>query len=74
MLYNFNYAKLVGAICDKGFSSSNVAETLGISEQLYLLKLCNQEEFSMREIQVLTEEILEASPEVIPEYFFRLQI
>lgn len=73
-MYNFNYAKLVGAICDKGLSSSNVAETLGIPEHLFLLKLCNREEFSMHEIQVLTEEILKISPEVIPEYFFQLQV
>ncbi|MCB6994499.1 hypothetical protein LI177_13510 [bacterium 210820-DFI.6.37] len=70
MLYNFNYAKLVNALCAKGFSSSQVAEILGIPERLYLLKLCNQEEFSMDEIRVLSEQILELSPDAISEYFF----
>lgn len=70
MLYDFNYEKLVNVICEKGFTGRDVAEILGISEQLYLLKLCNKEEFTMEEIQVLAEKVLKIPPETIPEYFF----
>lgn len=70
MLYEFDYEKLVRLVCSKGFSSSDVAEILGISERMYLLKLCNKEEFTMDEIRVLAEKVLEIEPETIPEYFF----
>lgn len=70
MLYNFNYERLINAVSDKGLSSSETAERLGISENLYLLKLCNQEEFTMGEIRVFAEQILKISPEEIPDYFF----
>lgn len=70
MLYEFDYEKLVRVVCSKGFSSSDVAEILGISERMYLLKLCNKEEFTMDEIRVLAEKVLEIEPETIPEYFF----
>ncbi len=71
MLYDFNYEKLVNAVCDKGYTGCDVADILGISEKLYLLKLCNKEEFTMDEIRVLAEKVLEIPPEMIPEYFFR---
>lgn len=74
MLYEFDYEKLVRVVCSKGFSSSDVAEILGISERMYLLKLCNKEEFTMDEIRVLAEKVLEIEPETIPEYFFRRMI
>lgn len=70
MLYDFNYERLVNAISDKGLTSKDVADQLKISERLYLLKLCNHEEFTMGEIQVFAEQILEISPEEIPDYFF----
>ena len=70
MLYDFNYERLINAVYDKGLSSSETAERLGISEKLYLLKLCNREEFTMGEIQVFAEKILEISPEEIPDYFY----
>ena len=49
MLYDFNYERLVNAISDKGLTSKDVADKLNISERLYLLKLCNHEEFTMGE-------------------------
>lgn len=70
MLYDFDYERLVNAIADKGLTSKDVADQLEISEKLYLLKLCNHEEFTMEEIQVLAEQILELSPQEIPYYFF----
>ena len=70
MLYNLNYERLVNAIADRGLTSKDVADQLEISEKLYLLKLCNHEEFTMGEIQVFVEQILKISPEEIPDYFF----
>lgn len=70
MEYYFNYEKLVNEIMQKGFTIGNFAERMSMSEQLCLLKLCNQEEFTMEEIRVITEEILEIPPEKISEYFF----
>ena len=55
MLYEFDYEKLVRVVCSKGFSSSDVAEILRISDRMYLLKLCTKEEFTMDEIRVLAE-------------------
>lgn len=71
MLYFFDYSNLIDAVCDKGISSKEVAEILGISERSYLLKLNNQEEFTQREISILVENVLKLPPEFIPEYFFR---
>lgn len=71
MLYFFDYSNLIDAVCDKGISSKEVAEILGVSERSYLLKLNNQEEFTQREISILVENVLKLPPESIPEYFFR---
>ena len=70
MIYRFNYEKLVGAVDDKGMTSSEVAASLDIPERHYLLKLCNCEEFTLEEISILADQVLEISPEEIPEYFF----
>lgn len=70
MLYTFNYSKLIGAVSARGLSSGEVAKTLGISENQYLLKLSNLEEFTQYEIRIFAEDVLYISPETIPEYFF----
>ena len=71
MLYFFDYSNLIEAVYNKGLSSKEVAEILGISERKYLLKLNNQEEFTQKEISLLVDNILDLSPESIPDYFFQ---
>lgn len=71
MLYFFDYSNLIEAVYDKGLSSKDVAEILGISERKYLLKLNNREEFTQQEISLLVTDVLKLSPEVIPDYFFQ---
>lgn len=71
MLYFFDYSNLIEAVYNKGLSSKEVAEILGISERKYLLKLNNQEEFTQKEISLLVDNVLDLSPESIPDFFFR---
>lgn len=71
MLYIFDYSNLIGAVYDKGLTSKDVAEILGITERDYLLKLNNQEEFTQREINILVKHVLNLAPDAIPEYFFQ---
>lgn len=70
----FDYSKIIRRMYRKGISHRDVAVVLGISEQDYSSKLCNREEFTQREIDVMTTEILEISPEYIPDYFFTLLV
>ena len=70
MIYRFNYEKLVDAVDHKGMTRSEVAAFLDIPERQYLLKLCNCKEFTMEEISILADQVLEIPPEKIPEYFF----
>ena len=74
MTCRFNYEKLVNAVCDRGITSSDVAEALNISERQYLLRLCNREEFTMEEIEKLADRILKIPPEQILEYFFEREM
>lgn len=66
----FDYSKIINRSHKRGLSRRNIADILGISEKDYSLKLCNKMEFTQREIDVMTTEVLEIAPESVPDYFF----
>lgn len=70
----FDYSKIINNVHGKGLSHREIAAVLGISEKDYSLKLCNKEEFTQREIDVMATKVLEIAPELIPDYFFTLLV
>ncbi len=66
----FDYSNIIKRLYAKGLTYGDVAKSLGISERTYSMKMSNRAEFTQREIDVLAIDILQISPERIPEYFF----
>ncbi len=69
----FDYSKLSGRICEKGFTQTSLAKNLGISQTTLSLKLNNKSFFSQPEIiEICT--LLEIDKENIEQFFFSTKV
>lgn len=69
----FDYSKLKGKIREKYGSDKKFAEALSIGRVSLSMRLNNKLEFTQSEI-IKSVELLNLTPDLIPDYFFKEKI